>query len=123
MGENNHGNAENGNGHDRLAVPSEDNDYDGDESEMSYSHIKRGRRSMKRKQPPNSAPMGTGIPLSVFAHKVSDSDEKEIVHSNQTCDSSATRDRLEAEKKQKAEEENKRLEEERLMVEKQIDWG
>merc|ERR1711879_973943 len=68
---------------------------------------------MKRKQPPNSAPMRTGIPLSVFAHKVSDSDEKEIVHSNQNCDSSATKDRLEAE------EENKRLEEERLMVEKQ----
>merc|ERR1712073_235244 len=104
----------NGNGHDRLALPSEENDYDGDESEMSYSHIKRGRRSMKRKQPP----MRTGIPLSTFAHKNSDSDEKQIVHSK-NCDSSNGSDRLlEAEQKRKAEDEKKKLEEERLKNEK-----
>merc|ERR1711902_62215 len=95
----------NGNGHDRLALPSEENDYDGDESEMSYSHIKRGRRSMKRKQPP----MRTGIPLSTFAHKNSDSDEKQIVHSK-NCDSSNGSDRLlEAEQKRKAEEVNRQI--------------
>merc|ERR1712218_640361 len=77
---------------------------------MSYSHIKRGRRSMKRKQPP----MRTGIPLSTFAHKNSDSDEKQIVHSK-NCDSSNGSDRLlEAEQKRKAEDEKKKLEEERL---------
>merc|ERR1712157_318814 len=120
--ENGNGNhAENGNGHDRLALPvREENDYDGDESEMSYSHIKRGRRSIKKKQPPNSAPMRTGIPLSLFAHKASDSDDKEIVHSNKPCDSSdsAAKDRLEAERrlkeeKQREEDERKRMEEER----------
>merc|ERR1712157_245008 len=105
----------------------EENDYDGDESEMSYSHIKRGRRSIKKKQPPNSAPMRTGIPLSLFAHKASDSDDKEIVHSNKPCDSSdsAAKDRLEAERrlkeeKQREEDERKRMEEERIKQEKEL---
>merc|ERR1719474_802222 len=37
---------------DRLALPNEDNDYDGDESEMSHSQIKRGRRSIKKETTP-----------------------------------------------------------------------
>merc|ERR1712110_517103 len=120
--ENSHGHVGNGNGHDRLALPvREENDYDGDESEMSYSHIKRGRRSIKKKQPPNSAPMRTGIPLSVFAHKASDSDDKEIVHSNKPCDSSdsASKDRLEAEKRLK--EEKQREEEARSKKERGVE--
>merc|ERR1711892_1136909 len=34
---------------ERLAPTIKDTDYDGDESEMSHSHIKRGRRSIKKR--------------------------------------------------------------------------
>merc|ERR1711983_33538 len=106
------------NGNERLTLPSEENDYDGDESEMSYSQIKRGRRSMKRRQPSRNTL------LSPIAHKVSDSDEKEIVHSAK-CDPGIDNGSLLAEQKKEEEKEGerqkelKRLEVERLRLEKQ----
>merc|ERR1711915_508682 len=110
---NGHQSEKNGEDHDRLALPSEENDYDGDESEMSYSQIKRGRRSMKRRQPPRSSAI-----LSPIAHKVSDSDDKENVHSS-NCDSSndrLTKDDTNLEREREA---NKRLEEKRKRIEKE----
>merc|ERR1712106_730346 len=72
---------------DRLALPEEENEYDGDESEMSHSQVRRGRRSIKRKQPPKG-----GVALfgkadlfegkNPFAHRRGDSEEKEITHSD-----------------------------------------
>merc|ERR1712227_48382 len=106
-------------GNESLSLPSEENDYDGDESEMSYSQIKRGRRSMKRRQPSRNTL------LSPIAHKVSDSDEKEIVHSTK-CDPGidigsllAAEQKKEEEKERERQEELKRLEVERLRLEKQ----
>merc|ERR1712203_114691 len=95
-GKHSNGQVTNGNGHsdtvspdngtsqDRLALPSEENDYDGDESEMSYSQIKRGhRRSLKRRQPQPPKSSAIFIP----GNRISDSDDKEIVHSKH-CDDS-----------------------------------
>merc|ERR1712013_501429 len=75
---------------DRLALPSEENEYDGDVSEMSHSQVRRGRRSIKRKQPPKG-----GVALfgkadlfegkNPFAHRRGDSEEKEVEHSEH-CD-------------------------------------
>merc|ERR1712123_378202 len=117
---------------DRLALPEEENEYDGDESEMSHSQVRRGRRSIKRKQPPKG-----GVALfgkadlfegkNPFAHRRGDSEEKEVTHSD-LCDPSdkdsltkkeaAEKERLrkstEEEEVKKKEEENKiRIEDER----------
>merc|ERR1719510_1324459 len=114
--------AENGNSQDRLALPSEENDYDGDESEMSYSQIKRGhRRSLKRRQPQPTKSSAIFIP----GNRISDSDDKEIVHSKHCDDSQKAlsgdiqrkqrdSERLENEKKLEAE----RREQERALAEK-----
>merc|ERR1719348_1097832 len=102
-----------GNGHERLALPSEENDYDGDESEMSYSHIKRGRRSMKRRQPSRSSAL-----LSPIAHKISDSDDKENVHSS-NCDPRNDRLTKDDTNNEREKEDTKRLEEERKRIEKE----
>merc|ERR1712107_803485 len=90
--------------HSRLGLPSEDNDYDGDESEMSYQKIRRGRRSIKKKQPPRSSTMLSPLPHS----RLSDSDDREIVYSKK-CDPKE----LEADKRRK-DEEMRRLEEEKI---------
>merc|ERR1712012_1279544 len=95
--------------HSRLGLPSEDNDYDGDESEMSYQKIRRGRRSIKKKQPPRSSTMLSPLPHS----RLSDSDDREIVHSKK-CDPS---EELEDDKRRK-EEEMRKLEEEKIHLEK-----
>jgi len=125
---------------DRLALPSEENEYDGDVSEMSHSQVRRGRRSIKRKQPPKG-----GVALfgkadlfegkNPFAHRRGDSEEKEVEHSER-CDPSdnnsltkkeaAEKERLERAKEEedqrKREEERKtRLEQERKQeVERKI---
>merc|ERR1712007_256682 len=125
---------------DRLALPSEENEYDGDVSEMSHSQVRRGRRSIKRKQPPKG-----GVALfgkadlfegkNPFAHRRGDSEEKEAEHSER-CDPSdknsltkkeaSEKERLdrakEEEDQRKREEEMKnRLEQERKQeVERKI---
>merc|ERR1712112_365306 len=68
---------------ERLAPPVNDSEeYDGDESELSCSVIKRGRRSIKKKQPPKGGvALFGGADLfkgkNPFAHRREDSDEKE----------------------------------------------
>merc|ERR1712013_552761 len=70
---------------DRLALPTagnESEEYDGDESELSRSVVKRGRRSIKKKQPPKGGvALFGGADLfkgkNPFAHRRDDSDEKE----------------------------------------------
>jgi len=77
---------------DRLALPNEDNDYDGDESEMSHSQIKRGRRSIKKRQPPKGglSPFGKSELAdgrNSLTQKQLDRQETEVQHSID-CDSS-----------------------------------
>merc|ERR1712032_1262479 len=76
---------------DRLALPAagnESEEYDGDESELSRSVVKRGRRSIKKKQPPKGGvALFGGADLfgkgkNPFAHRQrDDSDEKEAERS------------------------------------------
>merc|ERR1712088_449126 len=74
---------------DRLALPTagnESEEYDGDESELSRSVVKRGRRSIKKKQPPKGGvALFGGADLfkgkNPFAHRRDDSDEKEAERS------------------------------------------
>merc|ERR1712083_671281 len=70
---------------ERLTLPAgnESEEYDGDESELSRSVVKRGRRSIKKKQPPKGgvALFGgadlIGKGKNPFAHRQrDDSDEK-----------------------------------------------
>merc|ERR1712083_996727 len=76
---------------DRLALPAagnESEEYDGDDSELSRSVVKRGRRSIKKKQPPKGGvALFGGADLfgkgkNPFAHRQrDDSDEKEAERS------------------------------------------
>merc|ERR1712037_398512 len=73
---------------ERLALPAgnESEEYDGDESELSRSVVKRGRRSIKKKQPPKGGvALFGGADLfkgkNPFAHRRDDSDEKEAERS------------------------------------------
>ena len=108
------GSATNGNGQDRLALPSEENDYDGDESEMSYSQIKRGhRRSLKRRPQPQPQKSSTSL---IPGNRISDSDnDKELVHSK-NCDAN----QLEKEKQDKLAREKAKVEEDRRLESERI---
>merc|ERR1711874_454160 len=78
---------------ERLVAPSaaaaanDSEEYDGDESELSRSVVKRGRRSIKKKQPPKGGvALFGGADLfgkgkNPFAHRRDDSDEKEAERS------------------------------------------
>merc|ERR1712226_753573 len=69
---------------ERLALPAgnESEEYDGDESELSRSVVKRGRRSIKKKQPPKGGvALFGGADLfkgkNPFAHRRDDSEERD----------------------------------------------
>merc|ERR1712226_917875 len=68
---------------ERLALPAgnESEEYDGDESELSRSVVKRGRRSIKKQPPKGGVALFGGADLfkgkNPFAHRREDSDEKE----------------------------------------------
>merc|ERR1712083_1067987 len=69
-----------------LPPGNESEEYDGDESELSRSVVKRGRRSIKKKQPPKGGvALFGGADLfkgkNPFAHRRDDSDEKEAERS------------------------------------------
>merc|ERR1712127_70377 len=72
---------------ERLAPPASANDsedYDGDESELSRSVMKGGRRSIKKKQPPKGGVALFGSALggkNPFAHRREDSEEREAERS------------------------------------------
>merc|ERR1711962_408707 len=72
---------------ERLAPPINDSEeYDGDESELSCSVIKRGRRSTKKKQPPKGGvSLFGGADLfkgkNPFAHRRDDSEERDVERS------------------------------------------
>merc|ERR1712112_359665 len=72
---------------ERLAPPINDSEeYDGDESELSCSVIKRGRRSTKEKQPPKGGvSLFGGADLfkgkNPFAHRRDDSEERDVERS------------------------------------------
>merc|ERR1711892_338122 len=90
---------------DRLALPTEENEYDGDESEMSHSQIRRGRRSIKRKPPPKGGvALFGGADLfegkNPFAHRRGDSEEKDVTHSD-LCDPSDKESLIDTEAEQK----------------------
>merc|ERR1719431_198012 len=77
---------------ERLAFPIGETDYDGDESEMSHSTLKRGRRSIKKKQPPRGGVAlfgGTDVlrDKTMFSHRREESDEIDTNHSKE-CDPS-----------------------------------
>merc|ERR1712025_321944 len=114
---------------DRLALPSEENEYDGDVSEKSHFQVRRGRRSIKRKQPPKG-----GVALfgkadlfegkNPFAHRRGDSEEKEVEHSEH-CDpndknSLTKKEASEKERLKRAAEEERKREQERLEQERQL---
>merc|ERR1712129_354227 len=69
---------------ERLTLPAgnESEEYDGDESELSRSVVKRGRRSIKKKQPPKGGVAlfgGTDLfkGKNPFAHRRDDSEERD----------------------------------------------
>jgi len=104
---------------DRLALPTEENEYDGDESEMSHSQIRRGRRSIKRKPPPKGGvALFGGADLfegkNPFAHRRGDSEEKEVTHS-ELCDPSDKESLIDTEAEQKEAARKKKEEDERKL--------